>query len=432
MRSIGPLFHIIGLAASTCTPRNQEAESCDQLIYIFVNPTSGGNEASTFIKTGVDYYHFGEPGHVSHVYISDIREGSRGNKAGFRKLATETMENDCVSPENPVRVVVAGGDGTVVWAMQEALEHKVPMDHVAFGTVPYGTGNDFGRVFGWGYTSPREIFNNEMAVFKNLVQSWLRAEIDDFDLWEVKIELTRNGRIKKWKNKSTAVLRNNRGKPVKTLSKIMSNYFSIGVESQIGIQFDRQRTQSQTLNQGIYALEGMKHMLKSTDRVADAVEECTNGDHVVFTTNTSLPHYPQLRGNPVSLIFLNIKSFAGGCDLWSDATSFGLVNHEPLGFDEPSHSDGKLEMMTYQSVLGFGWEQLRRLYRFMPSYGQKIAQVDNEIHINFKPGASIHAQVDGEFYFLQLPRRIAIRRSGKTKVLKRLELINDDESDSEF
>ncbi len=84
-------------------------------IYIFVNPTSGGNEASIFMRTGVDYYHFGEPSHVSHFYVSDIREGDSGDKPGFKRLS----EDSCVSTDSPVRVIVAGGDGTVVWAMQE-------------------------------------------------------------------------------------------------------------------------------------------------------------------------------------------------------------------------------------------------------------------------------------------------------------------------
>jgi diacylglycerol kinase (ATP) len=104
----------------SCSPRIRNDFSCDQLIYIFVNPTSGGNEASTFMRTGVDYYHFGGPSHVSHFYVSHIREGDSGDKPGFKRLSEDSVSNACVSTDSTVRVIEAGGDGTVVWAMQEA------------------------------------------------------------------------------------------------------------------------------------------------------------------------------------------------------------------------------------------------------------------------------------------------------------------------
>jgi hypothetical protein len=114
-------------------------------------------------------------------------------------------------------------------------------------------------------------------------------------------------------------------------------------------------------------------MFKSIVRVTDAIREITNGDRLVFTTDERKTEQPSLSGDPVSLIFLNIDSFAGGCDMWTDAQTVGLENHEPLSFSEPSPSHGKLELMTHQSLAGFGWEQLRRLYRFVPSYEQGIA-----------------------------------------------------------
>jgi len=212
-----------------------------------------------------------------------------------------------------------------------------------------------------------------MSTFECLVQSWLKAEVVECDLWEVKIEVGKHGRIRKWKNNATSIIRNKQGRPVKTLVKTMSNYFSIGVESAIGTQFDRQRTGSRTGNNGIYVIEGIKHMFKSIVRVTDAISEITNGDRLVFTTDKTKTELPSLSGDPVSLILFNIDSFAGGCDMWTDAETVGLVNHEPLSFSEPSPSHGKLELMTHQSLAGFGWEQLRRLYRFVPSYEQGIA-----------------------------------------------------------
>ncbi len=77
------------------------------------------------------------------------------------------------------------------------------------------------------------MFNNEMSAFQSLVQSLLKAEVIEFDLWEVKIEVSKHGRIRKWKNNATSIIRNKQGRPVKTLVKTTSNYFSIGVGSAI-------------------------------------------------------------------------------------------------------------------------------------------------------------------------------------------------------
>lgn len=396
-------------------------ESCDQLIYLFVNPTSGGHEASTFTRTGVDYYHFGEPGHVSHIFISDIRTGEKGNKPGFKKLAKDSSVNSCVHPNNPVRVVVAGGDGTVVWAMEEAHRHGVDMTKVAFGTIPYGTGNDFGRVLGWGTSNPTNVFDKEMEVFKSLVRSWLQAEPKDFDLWEVTVEMSFRGRIRKWKGDESVVVKDETKKrrPVKKLVKLMSNYFSFGVESQIGIEFDKRRTSSQTLNKGVYLMEGFKKMFTATSRIGDAVEHCYSNDRLVFTTDEEESNVPILRGNPVSLIFLNINSFAGGCDIWSESKYIGLNNHEPLSFTDQLFSDRKLEVLSYQTLVGFGWEQFRRLHKFIPSFGQRIAQVEGMATMSFKNDVNVFAQVDGEFFHLERPKRITIRHKVTTKVLEK-------------
>lgn len=49
-----------------------------------------------------------------------------------------------------VRVVVGGGDGTVLWAVEEMLKAGIDFNNLALGVIPFGTGNDFSRVLGWG------------------------------------------------------------------------------------------------------------------------------------------------------------------------------------------------------------------------------------------------------------------------------------------
>jgi diacylglycerol kinase (ATP) len=407
------LVHLLTLVVSVVGfGPNRE---CEDVVYLFVNPASGGHEASTFTKSGIDYYHFGEPGLTCHVFVTDIRTGEEG----FKRLAVDSKQNACVTPQRPVRVVVAGGDGTVVWAMQEALEHETDMNKVAFGTVPYGTGNDLSRVLGWGDGNPSNIFDENMKVFRELVESWLHAEVKSFDLWEVAISVGKNGRIRKWKDSAKKIVRSGK-RPMKNLVKLMSNYFSFGIESQIGMKFDEQRTGSRAINKSIYVLEGIKHMFaRGITRIADSVGECYSKNRLVFTTDTNNQELPVLNGNPVSMIFLNINSFAGGCDIWADASAFGLENVESPKFAPMSFSDRKLEVLTYETLFEFGWEQVRRVHRFIPSFAKRIAQIQDEVTVSFEKDVNLFAQVDGEFYHLQSPKRISVKHKVQARVLSR-------------
>ncbi|SBT78229.1 diacylglycerol kinase, putative [Plasmodium ovale] len=58
-------------------------------IFLFVNPTSGGNRASIFTEFGVNEIIFHKP-HKCHFYIYNILEGEKGKKPGFRILSSIT------------------------------------------------------------------------------------------------------------------------------------------------------------------------------------------------------------------------------------------------------------------------------------------------------------------------------------------------------
>lgn len=48
---------------------------------------------------------------------------------------------------------MGGGDGSIMWAVQEMINSNIAFEKCSIGTIPFGTGNDFSRVTGWGRKS---------------------------------------------------------------------------------------------------------------------------------------------------------------------------------------------------------------------------------------------------------------------------------------
>lgn len=136
---------------------------------------------------------------LCNVYIFDIREGVSGRKPGFLllKAATEALgtprkshsttngavppdpskrppssnvlsgffadprytgakrslsarkqkEDKEIADDDIIRVLVAGGDGTVMWCASEAEAHQIDPNRIALGVIPYGTGKCLGCTY---------------------------------------------------------------------------------------------------------------------------------------------------------------------------------------------------------------------------------------------------------------------------------------------
>lgn len=54
------------------------------------------------------------------------------------------------SETKKVKVIVCGGDGTVLWVVEEIVKYNIDLNNVMIGIIPIGTGNDFSRSTGWG------------------------------------------------------------------------------------------------------------------------------------------------------------------------------------------------------------------------------------------------------------------------------------------
>lgn len=262
-----------------------------------------------------------EPGNLMKIFIADISAGESGQKNVFNlmkavansKLALlrqKQRQCECgrggsqemppVTGSDLVRVMVAGGDGTMMWCFSELEKHGIDESSVAVGSLPYGTGNDFARAMGSRCDTSVQ-GESPIQLITRLASHWMSYRVENFDLWKVSIDARPDGCFKKidGKTRTKKALMDDQGGLLRHMDNTMANYFSIGIESRIGIGFDRNRTKSAVLNKAVrntrtalprstrllpkhvfpsqaYALEGLKKGLFHRTRFLNTlIDRCT-------------------------------------------------------------------------------------------------------------------------------------------------------------
>jgi len=427
-------------------------------IIILVNPKSGGNVAGELLKL------------PQEGILVELQNGAKATcfsypimdkeKKGIMHLKREV---EAAKAPEMIRCIVAGGDGTVMWAIEEIFNAKIPIDRVVVGTIPFGTGNDFGNVTKWGVSGPAAGFLKEKQGFQGLhwyVQAWLRAESRPYDIWEASVK-TRPSKdaafrfIEGKQKKCTDAHIARHG--IKTLpggelemSKYVCNYMGIGLDARVGIGFDKSRQKNRLLNKVVYGWEGAKKLLFKKkgviSHIVDAMKTlggsgiakaCDGHDpnavpeqDTIFSTQTAAAD-SRLKGNPVSLLFLNIPSIAGGLDIWKWSNRKLGVQGETKDLlkAEQDFGDGRLECIAYQTGLSFYLEQLRAP-NTLSGKGARVFSGGGPLRLSFRDPSDdeyikgtkhckgrTYMQVDGEFFVVHEPDTVVIRHHETIQVL---------------
>ncbi|XP_059804123.1 diacylglycerol kinase epsilon isoform X2 [Hypanus sabinus] len=190
-----------------------------------------------------------------------------------------------VLPSHSVCVLVCGGDGTVGWVLDaiDEMKHKGQEQYTPrVAILPLGTGNDLSRTLGWGagYTGDQTA--------EGILRHVLEGETVKLDRWRVRI--------------TKGFYSFHR---LKVFS--MNNYFSIGPDALMALNFHEHRQQSPSL---------------FSSRILNKVE--LDGEQISL---------PKLEG----VIVLNIAYWGGGCRLWEGT---GSELYPPA-----SHNDSLLEVV---------------------------------------------------------------------------------------
>ncbi|KAF8389323.1 hypothetical protein HHK36_026017 [Tetracentron sinense] len=166
---------------------NDEAPEAPMVV--FVNSRSGGRHGPV-LKDRLQELMGKEQ--VFDLSVVKPPEFFQYGLACLEKLAG-TGDQCAKATREKLRVMVAGGDGTVGWVLGSLAElhkqNRLPVP--ATGIIPLGTGNDLSRSFGWGGKFP---FAWKSAIKKSLVKA-VTGPVCRLDSWHVLVSMPAGERM---------------------------------------------------------------------------------------------------------------------------------------------------------------------------------------------------------------------------------------------
>uniref|UniRef100_A0A0D9YZG2 Diacylglycerol kinase n=1 Tax=Oryza glumipatula TaxID=40148 RepID=A0A0D9YZG2_9ORYZ len=328
----------VGVAAAAAAERGEEGEveveAAVTPVVVFVNSRSGGRHGPELKVRLHELISEEQVFDLSVVKPSDFINYGLGC---LEKLA-EQGDNCAETIRKKLRIMVAGGDGTVGWVLGCLTDlYRLKREPVPpTGIIPLGTGNDLARSFGWGGSFP---FGWRSAV-KRYLSKAATAPTCRLDSWQAVVMMP-DGEIKELpyalkKTEPADCLElcqeNGTELPEKAscYKGVFYNYLSIGMDAQVAYGFHHLRDEKPYLAQGPVA-----------NKLIYAGYSCTQGWFCTPCTAS-----PQLSVR--SLVVLNLYNYGSGRHPWGDLKPDYL---EKKGFVEAHSDDGLLEIFGLKE----GW-----------------------------------------------------------------------------
>ena len=371
-------------------------------------------------------------------------------------------------PSNEIKILIGGGDGSVLSIIEDLFKEKINLEHCIFGAMPLGTGNDLSNSMGFDSTCEIGI---KIEYFQRVLYTYLIASKIKIDIWNLELKVDKNeGKIYDIISNGEIELKNDKDKDLTFFSKTFINYMSIGFDAKIGFMFGQKRTRSRYCNKVIYAWEAGKNILKglfqknlglsslleslisleneNTEKFGDNLEFSKESNYfydddgfkmlknkkIIFESidkRKKKDYNPViLKGNPVVIVGQNINYYMGGTEhIWESTNQIGI---QPCGlkrgekklfesnllksFKHQLSDDRKIEFITYDHGMDMGLDRVSR------GNAKKIHQGKGPFIFTFKKILSkaqkkklnkVYINIDGEFYHLVQPKQIVIKINDK-------------------
>ncbi|XP_042431127.1 diacylglycerol kinase 4-like [Zingiber officinale] len=368
-------------------------------LVLFINSRSGGRLGSV-LKGRLENL-------IGADQVFDLSVTKPSDFVQFGLACLERMADlgdDCAkATRENMRVMVAGGDGTVGWVLgslgqlyEESREPILPI-----GIIPLGTGNDLSRSFGWGGSFP---LTWRSAVKRSLYKA-ITGPICRLDSWHIVVSVPVGDLIKlphslRHLGESTftpdGYIEGLIPETMTCFDGAFYNYFSIGMDAQVAYDFHQLRDEKPYLAQGpltnklIYtgytckqgwfftpcisdpSLRGLKHILRlSVKRI-----NCLEWEQIPVPSSVR------------AIVMLNLHNYASGRNPWGNLKPEYL---EKRGFVEAQMDDGLLEIFGFKQ----GWHASLVMVEIISA--KHIAQA-SAIRLEIRGGEwrNAYMQMDGE------------------------------------
>ncbi|KAM1172633.1 hypothetical protein ACFX15_022248 [Malus domestica] len=345
---------------ATAAVGNVEEKSPESPMVVFINPRSGGRHGP-MLKERLQML----MGEEQVFDLSDVKPHEFVQYGlGCLEILTDLGDVCAKECRQKIRVMVAGGDGTVGWVLgclsELQKQGREPVPPV--GVIPLGTGNDLSRSFGWGGSFP---FAWKSAIKKTLFRA-TAGPICRLDSWHIvlsmpagsdmdpphSLKLTEDCTL----DETGLEIQGDLPEKATCYEGVFYNYFSIGMDAQVAYGFHHLRNEKPYLAQG-----------PISNKLVYSGYSCTQG--WFFTPCTSDPGLRGLKNIlrmhvkkvncseweqiPVpssvrAIVVLNLHNYGSGRNPWGNLKPEYL---EKRGFVEAHADDGLLEIFGLKQ----GW-----------------------------------------------------------------------------
>jgi diacylglycerol kinase (ATP) len=296
-----------------------------------VNLRSGGRNAATYV-------------------LRKLRE-RLGEEHVFELFSTGDAERDqaalelFISKTSPQFFIVAGGDGTISYVMDEVkkLQSKnlLPHDNGIIAPFPLGTGNDLSFTLGFGSGFARWIVLGGVRL-RRLLSTYDTASITKVDRWSLQVSMT------------TA-----RQQPQHAEhSYILNNYFSIGFDAAVANRLNHFRKQHPHL----FVTRPIVKLWYAVFAAIALLTEKKIGATIVLSIDGQRVTVPR---SAKSVAVCNMLSYAGGSVAWDSSARDCYAT--------PSICDGKVEVVCFNGIWHLAFVRLGWRYGTKLGQGHRVS-----------------------------------------------------------